>query len=129
MLILFWVASESLWSPATQKDWIKFVSKTEEHFKRFDFAETKYSPAMYDPIVSVKKNGDQYSVELTTEIEGLDIYTSFDNSTPDNFYPKYNNSQLIPKDASLMRIITYRGKKPIGRLMTITVEDLKSRAK
>ena len=121
--------AESLWSPAIKKDWNKFVSKTEDHFKRFDFAEIKYSPAMYDPIVTVKKNGDQYSVELATEIEGLDIYTSFDNSTPDNFYPKYSNSQLIPKDASLMRIITYRGNKPIGRLMTITVSDLKSRAK
>ncbi len=122
-------ASESLWSPDSKKDWNNFVSKTEEHFKRFDFAETKYSPAMYDPIVNVKKNGDQYFVELTTEIDGLDIYTSFDNSTPDNFYPKYSNSQLIPKDASLMRIISYKGKKPIGRLMTITVSDLKSRAK
>ncbi len=122
-------ASESLWSPLNRKDWNRFVSKTEEQFKRFDFAETKYSPAMYDPIVSVKKNGDQYFVELNTEIDGLDIYTSFDNSTPDNFYPKYTNPQLIPKDASLMRIITYRGKKPIGRLMTITVANLKSRAK
>ncbi len=122
-------ASESLWSPDSLKDWNKFISKTENHFKRFDFAETKYSPAMYDAIVNVKKNGEQYFVELTTEIDGMDIYTSFDNSTPDNFYPKYSKSQLIPKDASLMRIITYRGKKPIGRLMTITVDDLKSRAK
>ena len=121
--------SESVWSPASKKDWGKFISKTEEHFKRFDFAETKYSPAMYDPIVTVKKNGEQYFVELTTEIEGLDIYTSFDNSTPDNFYPKYGKPQLIPKDAGLMRIITYKGKQPIGRLMTISVEDLKNRIK
>lgn len=121
--------SESLWSPLSGKDWRKFVNKTEDHFNRFDFAETKYSPAMYDPIVKVKKDGEQYFVELVTEIEGLDIYTSFDNSTPDNFYPKYSNAQLIPKDARLMRIITYRDKKPIGRLMTIIVSDLKSRAK
>ena len=121
--------AESLWSPVSKKDWIKFVSKTENHFNRFDFAEIKYSPAMYDPIVTVKKNDEQYLVELTTEIDGLDIYTSFDNSTPDNFYPKYSESQLIPKDARLMRIITYRGKKPIGRLMTISVDDLKARAK
>lgn len=121
--------SESVWSPASKKDWGKFISKTEEHFKRFDFAETKYSPAMYDPIVTVKKTGEQYFVELTTEIEGLDIYTSFDNSTPDNFYPKYSKPQLIPKDAGLMRIITYKGKQPIGRLMTISVEDLKNRTK
>lgn len=84
---------------------------------------------MYDPIVSVKKDSEKYYVKLTSEIEGLDIYTSFDNSTPDNFYPKYTEAQLIPKDASLMRIITYRDNKQIGRVMSITTEDLKKRAR
>ena len=121
--------AESLWSLKEKKDWNKFVSKTEAQFPRLDCAQTKYSPAMYDPIVSVKKDGDKYYVELTPEIDGLDIYTSFDGSTPDNFYPKYSAPLLIPKDARLMRIITYRDGKPIGRLMSITVDDLKSRAK
>ncbi len=120
--------AESLWSPVEKKDWGNFVAKAEQHFARFDYAETKYSPAMYDPIVSVAKEGEQYYVGLKTEVEGLDIYTSFDNSTPDHFYPKYTEAQQIPKDASLMRIITYRDGKPIGRLMSITVDDLKKRA-
>ena len=84
---------------------------------------------MYDPMVKVTKDGENYYVELIPEIGGLDIYTSFDNSTPDNFYPKYTEKQRIPKDASLMRIITYRGEKPIGRLMSIRVEELKKRVK
>ncbi len=121
--------AESLWSPKEKKDWNKFVTKTEAQFPRLDCAQTKYSPAMYDPIVSVRKEGEKYFVELTPEIDGLDIYTSFDGSTPDNFYPKYSAPLLIPKDARLMRIITYRDGKPIGRLMSITVDDLKSRAK
>jgi hexosaminidase len=121
--------AESVWSPENKKDWNNFVRKTENHFKRYDYAQIKYSPAMYDPIVSVKKDSEKYYVKLTSEIEGLDIYTSFDNSTPDNFYPKYTEAQLIPKDASLMRIITYRDNKPIGRVMSITTEDLKKRAR
>lgn len=121
--------SESVWSQKEKKDWTKFVNKTEAHFERLDFAQTKYSPAMYDPIVSVSKNGDKYFVTLTPEIEGLDIYTSFDNSTPDNFYPEYSAAQEIPKDASLMRIISYRNGKPIGRLMSITVDNLKKRVR
>lgn len=121
--------AESLWSPKESKDWNRFVSKTESHFERFDQAQTKYSPAMYDPIVKVSRDGDQYFVSLTTEIEGLDIHTSFDNSTPDNFYPKYSKPKLIPKDASLMRIITYRDGKPTGRLMSIPVDDLKKRVR
>jgi hexosaminidase len=121
--------SESLWSPASKKDWDRFIMKTEDHFVRFGYAETKYSPAMYDPVVSVKKEGDAYYVTLTPEIKGLDIYTSFDASTPDNFYPKYSEALRVPKDADIMRIITYRGDKPIGRLMSIRIEDLKKRAR
>ncbi|HHV85385.1 MAG TPA: family 20 glycosylhydrolase [Petrimonas sp.] len=119
--------AESVWSPKEKKEWDRFVSKTEDHFVRFDYAKTKYSPAIYDPVVSVKRDGENYYVTLTPEIKGLDIYTSFDSSTPDNFYPKYKEAQLIPKDAVVMRIITYRGNKPMGRLMTIPVEDLKKR--
>lgn len=121
--------AESVWSPKEKKEWDRFVSKTEDHFVRFDYAKTKYSPAIYDPIVSVKRDGENYYVTLTPEIKGLDIYTSFDSSTPDNFYPKYKEAQLIPKDAVVMRIITYRGDRPIGRLMTIPVEDLKKRVR
>lgn len=121
--------AESVWSPKEKKEWDRFVSKTEDHFVRFDYAKTKYSPAIYDPVVSVKRDGENYYVTLTPEIKGLDIYTSFDSSTPDNFYPKYKEAQLIPKDAVVMRIITYRGNKPMGRLMTIPVEDLKKRVR
>ena len=121
--------AESVWSPKEKKNWENFVNKTENHFQRLNYAETKYSPAMYDPIVNVTKKDDKFYVELTTEIDGLDIYTSFDNSSPDRFYPLYKAPLLVPTDARLMRIITYRGKIPVGRLMTIRVEDLKKRAK
>jgi len=96
---------------------------------RFDYAKTKYSPAIYDPIVHVTRKDEQYFVELAPEIGGLDIYTSFDSSTPDNFYPRYTKPQPIPKDAVMMRIITYRGDKPMGRLLSIPVEDLKKRVR
>ena len=121
--------AESLWSPETKKDYNNFIRKTENHFLRFDFAETKYSRAMYDPIIRVKKEGENYLVELTPEIEGLDIYTSFDNSEPDRFYPKYLSRQFIPKDAAQMKITTYKGTKRVGRMITLQVEDLKRRVK
>ena len=121
--------AESLWSPEGKKDYNNFIRKTENHFIRFDFAETKYSRAMYDPIIRVKKEGENYLVELTPEIEGLDIYTSFDNSEPDRFYPKYSSPQFIPKDAGQMKITTYKGTKRVGRMITLQVEDLKRRVK
>lgn len=65
---------------------------------------------------------------METEIDGLDIHYSFDNSFPDQFYPKYSNPIDVPKDASTMKVITYRNGKPIGRMMVMTREEMNKRA-
>jgi len=52
-----------------------------------------------DPIFVSKKDeiaNDSISVELSTEVEGLDIYYSFDNSNPDNFYREVYESLIHP---------------------------------
>ena len=35
---------------------------------------------------------------------------------------------VVPIDASILRVITYRGKKPMGRMMHMPVEELKKRS-
>jgi len=121
--------SETAWSPAGKKNWKGFVKKIEEHFKRFDVAEIKYAPSMYDADFIVSKNDKgELLVNLKTEVEGLDIYYSFDNSYPDHFYPKYTVPVIVPRDATMLRVITYRGKQPIGRMNNMPVEELKKRA-
>lgn len=121
--------AESVWSPREKKDWNGFVAKVEKQFERFDVAEIKYSPALYDPVFKAKKGENNLPVvELSTEINGLDIYYSFDNSFPDPFYPKYTQPVTMPKDAGAMKAITYRDGKPIGRMIVITAAELKKRA-
>ncbi|HRN57803.1 MAG TPA: family 20 glycosylhydrolase, partial [Agriterribacter sp.] len=121
--------AESLWSPKVKKNWNSFVPRVEKQFERFDVAEIKYSPAVYDPVFKVKKGEKNLPViELGTEIGGLDIYYSFDNSFPDQFYPKYTQPVTMPKDAATMKVITYRNGKPIGRMIVITAAELKKRA-
>ena len=85
-------------------------------------------PACMNLFYSNKNKNGQLTIELATEIEGLDIYYSFDNSFPDKFYPKYTAPVLVPKDATLMRVITYRGKKVVGRMNNMLVTELKRRA-
>ena len=122
--------AESVWSPQKSKNWNNFVAKTEAHFKRLNQTQTKYSPAIYDPILSFKKlPNDRFQVTMQPEIDGLDIHYSFDNSEPDNFYPKYKEPITIPKDAQRLRIVTYRDGQQAGRQMTIRIEDWKKRAK
>lgn len=121
--------AESVWSPKEKKNWENFMFKTEKHFKRLDVAETKYAPSVYDPYFEVSKTADgQLKVNLTTEVSGLDIYYSFDNSFPDRFYPKYTDALVVPKDAATLKVITYRGKNPIGRMMVMPVAELKKRS-
>ncbi len=123
--------AEALWSPAGRKDWPGFVSRVEQQFPRFDAAKVRYARSLYDPSVTVKASdkGALLEVTLENEVEGLTTYYSFDNSFPDQFYPAYHSPLIVPKDASLLRVITYRDGKPIGRMMTLKVEDLAKRSK
>ncbi|MGG9962006.1 beta-N-acetylhexosaminidase [Ferruginibacter sp. SUN106] len=121
--------AEVLWSPKEKRDWNDFVQRVEGQFKRLDVAEVKYAPSMYDPVFNVsKKDTSTIIVALSTEVEGLKIHYSFDNSFPDNFYPAYTTPLTVPKDASFMKLITYRDNKPIGRMIVIPVTELKKRA-
>lgn len=121
--------AESVWSPKEKKNWANFFARTEQHFKRLDIAETKYAPSVYDPIFNVKRSADRnLSISLSTEVEGLDMYYSFDNSFPDHFYPKYETPLVPPIDAKVLKVITYRGKTPIGRMMNMPIEELEKRA-
>jgi len=122
--------SEAVWSAKGSKNWPDFFGRVEKHFTRLDEAQVKYSPAVYDPAFSPSiAPGNQLRVELSTEIPGLDIYYSFDNSYPDKFYPRYTTPLIVPKDAALMRVITYRGGKPIGRMITMPISELNTRVK
>jgi hexosaminidase len=121
--------AESVWSQKEKKNWNHFFNRVEKHFERFDVAEIKYAPSVYDPIFTVSRTPDKkLKIELGKEVEGLDIYYTFDNSFPDNFYPKYTTALVPPKDAVMLKVITYKGKKPVGRMISMPIEELKKRA-
>ena len=70
--------SESVWSPKASKNWNNFAGKVEKHFARFDIAQVKYSPAMYDPVVRAVTAPDKpLKIELSTEIAGAGYLLHF----------------------------------------------------
>ena len=120
--------AESVWSPKEKKNWENFFSRVEKHFPRFDVAEIKYSRAAYDPDFKANWNADSsLRVELVQEVPGLDVYYSFDNSFPDRFYPKYTGPLTAPKDAFQLKVVTYRGKEQVGRMIAIPISELRNR--
>ena len=120
--------SESVWSQKNKKNWNRFSDKVEGQFPRFDEAGVKYAPSIFDPSFSVDTTKDgSLKITLTTEANNLDVYYSFDNSFPDNFYPKYTEPLIAPKEAVMLKVITYRGKQPMGRMISAPLNELRKR--
>lgn len=119
--------SESLWSPKPKRNWDSFVTRVEDHFERFDQAHVNYARSLYDPIIKVKKTEKGLVVELTTEVNGLDLYYTLDNTIPNQYYSRYKEPVLLPADVDQFRVISYRNGKPIGKLISIKMEDLVKR--
>ncbi|MBL7737809.1 MAG: family 20 glycosylhydrolase [Chitinophagaceae bacterium] len=121
--------AEALWSPKEKRDWNNFSARVEKHFERLDAAQVKYAPSMYDPIFEFSKNDTATIIaKMSMEIEGVSIHYSFDNSFPDQYYPKYTAPLTVPKDAAAMKVITYRDNKPIGRMIVMPVAEMRKRA-
>ena len=94
-----------------------------------DAAQVKYAPSLYDPIITVsKKDSATIIVTMDTEVEGLTIHYSFDNSFPDNLYPAYKTALTVPAESAALKLVTYKGNKQMGRQMVITMAELKKRA-
>jgi hexosaminidase len=120
--------SESLWSPKEKKNWNSFAAKVERNFGRMDLQNVKYARTMFDPVFKVSKGpNDSLQITLSTEVDGLDIHYSFDNSHPDDFYPVYKEPLLVPKDAVMLKVITYRGKQVMGKQLDMPISELKKR--
>lgn len=122
--------SEVLWSEKSSRNWNQFVGRTEAHLKRLSKSDINYSNSFYDAIIIPTKGNDgQLLIQVDTELDGLDIYYSFENVYPDHHTPKYKKGEKlsVPKDADSFRVITYRDGKPIGRIITVSLEELTKR--
>jgi hexosaminidase len=102
----------------------------ENHFNRFDRAQVHYSTALYDPIIRVTKNSnDNLVINLSTEVEGLDLYYTLDNAWPTPYYSKYSEPIVVPEDVDYFRVVSYRDGKPVGKVITLTAEQLSKRVR
>jgi hexosaminidase len=122
--------AETLWSPKSKKQWESFVTRAEEHFDRFDHAKINYATSLYDPIIKVTKNKQgQLVVELSTEVAGLDLHYTLDNTVPSQYSPSYEQAIVLPEDVDNFRVVSYRDGKVAGRMITIRAEELVKRVK
>lgn len=123
-----WALAEVFWSPKASKNWENFVQRVETHFERADAADVNYAKAIYDAIVRTTVKDEKLTLILESEIPGLDIYYSIDDTMPDSHSTKYSQPVELPDGPTNLRVITYRNGKPIGHLITLKRDELRRRA-
>jgi hexosaminidase len=122
--------AEAMWSPAEGKDWRDFQSRVENHFERLDGRNVRYSRTIYDPTFEVfMRGGDSLFVRLAVEAEDVKIHYSVDNSHPDAYYPVYDTPIHIPKEAFMLKVVTSRNGRIMGRQIDLPVTEMLDRIK
>ncbi|MGA3328598.1 MAG: family 20 glycosylhydrolase [Terriglobia bacterium] len=121
--------SEVLWSPRESRNWDDFTRRMETQFPRLDAAQVNYSRAMYDVAMTpVRDSAGKLALRLSTEVNGCDIYYTFDGTNPDNFMTKYQGEPVeVPGDAYVVKAIAYRSGRPSGRILSLEVKELTER--
>lgn len=121
--------AESVWSQKEKKDWRDFSHRVEHHFNVFDMQDLSICKALYDPIVKTELDSDKLVCTLSSDADGCILYYTIDSTFPDAFTPKYTQPIEIPNGDVTLKVVTYRDGKPIGRMISLTREELLKRAK
>ncbi len=119
--------AEVLWSTRESRNWNSFLDRTEVHLARLGQADINYAVSYRDAIIKTSKDeAGNLLISLSTEVEGLQLFYTFDNTYPDNYSTLYKPGEKlsIPKDADTFRVVTYRYGKPYGRIITVPVAGL-----
>ncbi|HPF52515.1 MAG TPA: family 20 glycosylhydrolase [Draconibacterium sp.] len=125
-----WALAEVFWSSKENKSWENFVTRVEDHFERADFGKINYARSMYNAIVTPFTGEDgTLKIKLDTEIKDLKIFYTFDNTNPDSYSPQYESPLSVPKNAARLRIITYKNEKPVGKIISLEIDELQRRVK
>ena len=124
-----WAAADIYWSPKESKNWDAFIRRMERHFERADFAGCNYARSAYDAIVTASMTDGKLMAHVNTEISGLDVFYTLDETLPDAFTSRYTQAIEIPEGPVTLKVITYRNGKPVGRMIPLSREELVRRVK
>jgi hexosaminidase len=122
--------SEIFWSPKGARDWPSFVNRTEANLKRLESKDINFATSFRDAIILPSKDEKgNLQIALDTELDGTDLFYTFDNTYPDSHslqYPKGDQLQ-IPNGAAWFRVITYKDGMPLGKMISVRITELQKR--
>ena len=119
--------SEVFWSPKNAREWAGFVHRTDVNLERLKQMDINFATSYRDAIIqpSIDEKGNLL-IELDTEIDGLELFYTFDNTYPDHHSSLYKKGEklTIPNDADTFRVISYCDGKPVGKMITVSLAEL-----
>ena len=124
-----WALADVYWSPKSSKNWDYFSQRMETHFGRADAAQINYSKAAYDAIVQTSSKDGKLTVDMASEMPGVQIFYTIDDTMPDQYATKYTQPVTLPDGPITLRVITYRDNKSIGHLITLKRDQLERRSR
>jgi hexosaminidase len=122
--------SEVFWSPKYTRDWAGFVHRTDVNLERLKQMDINFATSYLDAIIQPSKDEKgNLLIELDTEIDGLELFYTFDNTYPDHHSSLYKKGEklTIPNDADTFRVISCRDGKPVGKMITVSLAELEKR--
>ena len=109
--------AEVLWSPATKKDYPRFVRKTELHFDRLRAAGIDFATSMYNVTIGPEFAADRgcIRVSLADQTHLYPIRYTLDGSRPTVQSAVYDGPLSVRKSAEL-RAIVFKNGRPVGKM-------------
>jgi len=106
--------SEALWTPASRKDYTRFIQSLEAQFRRWDSQKIRYAKSLYNPGIhpsfdNVKK---EIVVTLSSQVAGAALRYSLGGS-----YRTYDTPLHIKRSATLQTAV-FRGGQRLGKINT-----------
>jgi hexosaminidase len=123
-----WALADVYWSPKGSKNWDNFIVRMEKQMERADVSALNYARSAYDTVVKTTLKDGKLMADLSTEIAGLDIFYTLNETMPDTHTPQYKVPIEIPEGPVSLKVMTYRHGKPVGKMVVLPREMLVKRA-
>jgi hexosaminidase len=105
--------SEALWTPPQKKDYTKFITRTEEQFRRFDAEGISYATSLYN--IAIRPLFDSakmmISVVLSDQAKKYSIHYTLDGSAVNAASPVYHQPLPITQSAGLQTALFDKDKQ------------------
>ena len=122
--------AETLWSSKEVRSWEDFSRRIQIFMKRYDQAGINYAKSAY--LVTAKTQVDsaknQLSVALDSELDGVKIHYTLDESEPNSLSPEYTEPIEIDKTLTLKAVTMVNGR-PAEKSMSRSIVISKATAR